>query len=73
MFPQTQNVYPLGGPDSSYLDIVPTSEGYNHIALFSSSTERNPIFLTTGPWEVTGTIIGVHDSEKLVFAHDLSS
>ncbi|KAJ7454055.1 dipeptidyl aminopeptidase [Mycena galericulata] len=64
-----QTVYPLGGPKFAYLDIVPTSDGYNHIALFSSSNAKSPIFLTKGPWEVTGTIIGVgvHAGENIVF------
>jgi len=44
---------------SGYLDIVPTPEGYNHVALFSPVDSDTPRFLTTGDWEVTGGILGV--------------
>ncbi|KAF9037893.1 dipeptidyl aminopeptidase [Hymenopellis radicata] len=55
----TQSIYPLpkewaisGG--TAYLDIVPTKEGYNHIALFSPANSSEPLFLTHGSWEVSG-------------------
>lgn len=48
---------------TGYLDIVPTPEGYNHIALFSPSNSSTPIFLTTGNWEVTDGILAV-DAER---------
>jgi len=44
---------------SGYLDIVPTPEGYNHVALFSPVDSDAPRFLTTGDWEVTDGIKGV--------------
>ncbi|KXN86209.1 putative dipeptidyl-aminopeptidase B [Leucoagaricus sp. SymC.cos] len=67
-----QTIYPLpstltaaGGP--SYLDIVPTPEGYNHIALFSPANSDSPRFLTSGEWEVTGNIKGVDVNKGLVY------
>ena len=51
------------GEAEAYLDIVPTPEGYNHIALFSPASSSTPHFLTSGPWEVVGGIKGV-DLEK---------
>ncbi|KAE9405389.1 dipeptidyl peptidase IV/CD26, N-terminal domain-containing protein [Gymnopus androsaceus JB14] len=45
-----QNIFPLPKSmnTSGYLDIVPTSEGYNHIALFSPANSSTPRFLTSG-------------------------
>ena len=59
-----QQILPISGSlshagISGYLDIVPTPEGYNHIALFSPVDSSTPRFLTTGEWEVTGGILGV--------------
>ncbi|KAF9038656.1 dipeptidyl peptidase IV N-terminal region-domain-containing protein [Panaeolus papilionaceus] len=58
-----QSIFPLpaaaSGKLSGYLDIVPTPEGYNHIALFSPPTSSKPLFLTNGEWEVVGGIQGV--------------
>ncbi|KAG7094398.1 hypothetical protein E1B28_007998 [Marasmius oreades] len=51
-----QNIYPIS---LGYLDIVPTPEGYNHIALFSPSNSSEPRWLTKGEWEVTSGIKGV--------------
>ncbi|KAK1233376.1 Dipeptidyl peptidase 4 [Marasmius sp. AFHP31] len=52
----SQDIYPV---ELGYLDIVPTPEGFNHIALFSPANSSNPIWLTKGEWEVTGGIKGV--------------
>jgi dipeptidyl aminopeptidase len=35
-----------------YLDIVP-KEGYNHLAFFSPVDSSEPVWLTSGDWEVT--------------------
>jgi len=60
-----QAIYPLppsllASTESGYLDIVPTKAGYNHIALFSPANNGTPRFLTSGEWEVSGTILGVN-------------
>jgi len=65
---QEQTVYPLPAILSTagaaaYLDIVPSPEGYNHIALFSPANSNSPRFLTSGNWEVTGGIKGL-DAQK---------
>ncbi|CCM01272.1 uncharacterized protein FIBRA_03321 [Fibroporia radiculosa] len=67
-----QRVYSIPtnmSPDghASYLDIVPTPEGYNHIALFSPAASSTPRFLTSGPWEVTGNILAVDVKRRLVY------
>ncbi|TFK34032.1 dipeptidyl peptidase IV N-terminal region-domain-containing protein [Crucibulum laeve] len=71
-----QNVVPIphipgvppGAPGrNSYLDIVPTKEGFNHIALFNVASLSKPIFLTSGEWEVTGGIKGIDTLRGLVY------
>ncbi|KAF8957141.1 dipeptidyl peptidase IV N-terminal region-domain-containing protein [Flammula alnicola] len=52
---------------NAYLDIVPTPDGYNHIALFNPANSGTPRFLTTGEWEVTGGIAGVDAQKGLVY------
>ncbi|KDR80915.1 hypothetical protein GALMADRAFT_241446 [Galerina marginata CBS 339.88] len=52
---------------NAYLDIVPTPEGYNHIALFNPANTNTPLFLTNGEWEVTGGIAGVDAKKGLVY------
>ncbi|KAF8159267.1 dipeptidyl aminopeptidase [Crassisporium funariophilum] len=68
-----QTIYPvppglttIAGTDA-YLDIVPTPEGYNHIALFSPANSDAPRFLTSGQWEVTGKIQGIDAKRGLVY------
>jgi dipeptidyl aminopeptidase len=55
----------LGGT-TGYLDVVPTKEGFDHIALFSPANSGTPHFLTSGNWEVTGGIKGVDTKKGLV-------
>ncbi|KAI0765616.1 dipeptidyl aminopeptidase [Trametes elegans] len=67
-----QEIYPLApalSPDGApaYLDIVPTPEGYNHIALFSPANSSSPRFLTSGTWEVTSGILAVDANRSLVY------
>ncbi|KAG6885763.1 hypothetical protein C0993_010275 [Termitomyces sp. T159_Od127] len=70
---QDQTIRPLPksllarGAGGAYLDIVPTPEGYNHIALFSPASSRTPHFLTSGSWEVTGGIKGVDVAKAVVY------
>ncbi|KAI5475344.1 hypothetical protein MNV49_001613 [Pseudohyphozyma bogoriensis] len=46
--------YPPG-----YLDVVPNSQGFNHIAYYSPPDAAEPVFLTEGQWEVDGNIEAV--------------
>lgn len=46
---------------------MPTSEGYNHIALFSPVNSSTPRFLTTGDWEVADGILGVDQVGGLMY------
>ncbi|THH29289.1 hypothetical protein EUX98_g4902 [Antrodiella citrinella] len=67
-----QAVYPLPSnalvfSDSGYLDIVPSKDGYNHVALFSPANNATPHFLTSGEWEVSGTILGVNSKLNEVY------
>ncbi|KAJ4474941.1 dipeptidyl aminopeptidase [Lentinula aciculospora] len=67
-----QNVFPLpksmkGSGSAAYLDIVPTPEGWNHIALFSPANSNTPRFLTSGEWEVSSGIKGVDAKLGLVY------
>ncbi|KAG6865647.1 hypothetical protein C0991_000566 [Blastosporella zonata] len=67
-----QTIRPLpanltAGGAGAYLDIVPTPEGYNHIALFSPASSGTPHFLTSGNWEVTGGIQGIDVKNAVVY------
>jgi dipeptidyl aminopeptidase len=67
---QAQNIHVLPesvGGISAYLDVVPTPEGFNHIALFSPANTATPRFLTSGEWEVTGGIQAVDAKRGLVY------
>ncbi|XP_006461711.1 hypothetical protein AGABI2DRAFT_185824 [Agaricus bisporus var. bisporus H97] len=67
-----QNIYPLStslttSGANAYFDIVPSPEGYNHIALFSPANSGSPRFLTAGQWEVTSGIKGVDMEKGLIY------
>lgn len=49
-----------------YLDIVPTKDGFNHIAFFPTLDSAEPIFITEGEWEVADGIAGVDQNRRLV-------
>ncbi|KAJ9106205.1 hypothetical protein QFC21_001349 [Naganishia friedmannii] len=55
----SQNAIPIPGDIPGYLDVVPTKEGYPHIALFAPVTSSEPIWITKGEWEVASGISGV--------------
>lgn len=61
---QSQNIYPL--PDGGYLDVVPSKEGYNHIALFKPANSSTPLFVTKGKWEVVDGIKAVDAKNGIV-------
>ncbi|WWC91210.1 uncharacterized protein L201_006152 [Kwoniella dendrophila CBS 6074] len=60
-----QNVIPVRGTVGGYLDIVPNG-GYNHIALFSPINAAEPIWITSGEWEVTD-IAGVDVARQIIY------
>ncbi|KAJ6561203.1 dipeptidyl aminopeptidase [Mycena vulgaris] len=72
-----QNIYALpstlvsslssGTVAAAYLDVVPTPEGFNHLALFSPPTSSNPIWLTSGEWEVTKGVMGIDTANGIVY------
>lgn len=69
---QTQAIYPIApelspSGEPAYLDVVPTPEGYNHIALYSPADSSTPQFLTSGEWEVTSEILAVDVNRSLVY------
>lgn len=41
---------------TAYLDIVPTPEGFRHVAYFDSARSQAPLFLTKGHWEIDGSL-----------------
>ncbi|KAJ7089745.1 dipeptidyl aminopeptidase [Mycena belliarum] len=51
----------------AYLDVVPTPEGFNHLALFSPANSSTPIWLTSGEWEVTKGVKGVDVANGIVY------
>ncbi|KAG9010682.1 hypothetical protein FRB94_010159 [Tulasnella sp. JGI-2019a] len=55
------------GEPASYLDIIPTKDGYNHIALFSPADSTTPHWLTSGEWEVVDGIKAVDRERGLVY------
>jgi len=60
-----QYVWPLKA--GGYLDIVPTPEGYDHLAYFPTAETTSPFWLTRGEWEVTGPISGVNEEKGIVY------
>lgn len=58
---------PIPTPLDGYLDVIPDSKGFNHIALFSPIDNGSPQFLTSGKWEVDGSILGVDHVKNLMF------
>ena len=68
---QGQTIHPVpsslrSGDSPAYLDIVPTQDGYKHIALFDPATSSTPRFLTSGPWEVVDGIQAVDTQRGLM-------
>ncbi|KAG8884962.1 hypothetical protein FRB97_002790 [Tulasnella sp. 331] len=65
-----RTIYPVStepGQPAAYLDIVPTKEGYNHIALYSPADSSTPHWLTSGEWEVVDGIKAVDRARGLVY------
>jgi hypothetical protein len=50
-----------------YLDVVPTPEGYDHIAFFPRADSTSPFWITRGEWEISGPIEGVDEEKGLVY------
>ncbi|KAF5386417.1 hypothetical protein D9757_006636 [Collybiopsis confluens] len=67
-----QNIFPIPknskpGLSTAYLDIVPSPDGFNHIALFNPANASTPQFLTSGEWEVSSGIKGVDAKQGIVY------
>ncbi|KAJ7849979.1 dipeptidyl aminopeptidase [Mycena olivaceomarginata] len=72
-----QNIYALPGSlvstlsagtvGTAYLDVLPTPEGFSHLALFSPASSSTPIWLTSGEWEVTKGVMGVDIANGVVY------
>lgn len=60
-----QDVIPVEVPGGGYLDLVP-NDGYDHIALFAPVDAKEPIWLTSGEWEVA-SISGVDHKNGIVY------
>lgn len=56
----------LGLGEGAYLDIVPTQDGYDQIALFNPAGATTPQWLTSGKTEVAGGILSVDPQRRLV-------
>ncbi|GAA5990808.1 hypothetical protein JCM10908_000026 [Rhodotorula pacifica] len=52
---------------SGYLDLLPDAKGFVHVAIFSPSTASEPVFLTSGEWEVAGGIDKVDLERGLIY------
>ncbi|GJJ11530.1 hypothetical protein Clacol_005763 [Clathrus columnatus] len=66
----SQNVRPLpeslGLEEGAYLDIIPTKDGYNQIALFNPPNQSGPLWITFGKDEVVD-ILGIDSSRRRVY------
>lgn len=54
-----------------YLEIVPDKKGFSHVAIYSPPSSKEPVFLTSGEWEVDGEIRAIDVKRKLmcVYVH----
>lgn len=55
-----------GRPHSGYIDTV-INNGYNHLAYFTPLDNPEPIFLTSGPWEVVDAPSSVDLDNNIVY------
>jgi dipeptidyl aminopeptidase len=67
-----QTIFPLprrfaASTGAAYLDVIPSAQGFNHLALFSPASSSTPIFLTNGSWEVTDRIRAIDADKGLVY------
>lgn len=58
---------PVPSYPSGYLDILPNSAGYNHLAYFSPASSPTPAWLTNGTWEIDGGIARVDVKRGLAY------
>ncbi|CAI2164023.1 5806_t:CDS:10 [Funneliformis geosporum] len=49
-----------------YIDVV-VNQGYDHLALFSPIDSSTPKFLTSGKWEVDGSVLAVDYKQELIY------
>ncbi|GAA5916914.1 hypothetical protein JCM5296_000616 [Sporobolomyces johnsonii] len=58
---------PIPSYPPGYLDIVPVSNGFNHLAYYSPADSQNPVFLTEGEWEIDGSVQAVDVQRGLIY------
>ncbi|GAA5973880.1 hypothetical protein JCM21900_004734 [Sporobolomyces salmonicolor] len=58
---------PIPSYPPGYLDIVPASNGFNHLAYFSPADSKTPVFLTEGDWEIDGSVQAVDVQRGLIY------
>ncbi|GAA5872183.1 hypothetical protein JCM8547_003828 [Rhodosporidiobolus lusitaniae] len=76
----TQNIVPLlaskspsssAAPIPSYppgcLDVLPSPSGFMHLAYFSPPDAREPVWLTSGQWEIDGGVLQVDLARGFVY------
>jgi dipeptidyl aminopeptidase len=76
---QTQNIKPIQHVSKAtssdvleelptgYLDVLPDSKGFNHIALFPTPDSTSPTWLTSGDWEVADGIQAVDVQRRQIW------
>ncbi|KAL7423958.1 Dipeptidyl peptidase 4 [Cryptotrichosporon argae] len=60
-----QDVIPVPGDVPGYLDIV-SNDGYDHVAYFSPINATEPLWLTSGEWEVT-KLAGINAAARTIY------
>ncbi|GAA6056636.1 hypothetical protein JCM3770_006322 [Rhodotorula araucariae] len=58
---------PIPAYPPGYLDVLPDPQGYNHLAYFSPADASDPVWLTSGEWEIDGGIARVDVHRGLVY------
>ncbi|GAA5898899.1 hypothetical protein JCM5296_004413 [Sporobolomyces johnsonii] len=58
---------PIPSYPPGYLDIVPASNGFNHLAYYSPADSKNPVFLTGGEGEIDGSVQAVDVQRGLIY------
>lgn len=61
---------PYGG---GYLEVAEDSQGWRHLAFYPSASSVDPIWLTTGAWELDGGVLAVNEELNLAYVSFRSS
>ncbi|BGP47610.1 Dipeptidyl peptidase 4 [Rhodotorula kratochvilovae] len=65
--PASASAAPIPSYPPGYLDVLPNPQGYNHLAYFSPADASEPVWLTSGEWEIDGGIERVDVRRGLVY------